>query len=533
MRLFLYTCGIAIVIGLIPTFVQNTIRAEVSDPAPSATPSTQAVKPPPSRVGRLSLVTGDVDLRGVGETSWADAALNQPVIAGQAVRTGRKARGEIEIGAHTVDVSNDTELEIARLDDQTIQLSVRRGRMGLRLRQFGDGETVGIDFPQGAVWLLNPGRYDVDAGDDDRPARVAVFEGTVRLIADGTETRVEMGQVAVLSGSAPLAVAGEPAKQDDFVEWCRDCDYDETRLAARYYVSPYVTGIAELDAAGVWKMNADYGPVWFPSDPEWSPYRFGHWSWMAPWGWTWIDDQPWGFAPSHYGRWALIDEHWGWVPGSFAAHPLFAPAVVAFLGTPGVGLSSEDGPTVAWFPLAPGEAYWPTYSRDVDYVRRLNTANVEDVATIGMQPNGEPPLELFREDFANRELASVVPRSVFVNGRPVAPARVTLPEQRLQNAPVLMASPQIAPPLAQPVARAVATTVKPAAARAAVKASRKDGAKITRATSIKPRGREQPTVIRAAHLYAPSYAGQSRLRQLIVLRVARNPHGAVRKRARH
>ena len=113
------------------------------------------------------------------------------------------------------------------------------------------------------------------------------------------------------------------------------------------------------------RSTRDYGPVWFPTDLEWAPYRFGHWSWIAPWGWSWIDDQPWGFAPSHYGRWALIDEHWAWVPGGFVERPLYAPAVVAFLGTPGVGLSSEDGATVAWFPLAPDEAYWPSYTRDV------------------------------------------------------------------------------------------------------------------------------------------------------------------------
>ena len=27
------------------------------------------------------------------------------------------------------------------------------------------------------------------------------------------------------------------------------------------------------------------------------------WVWLRPWGWTWVDDAPWGFAPFHYGRW--------------------------------------------------------------------------------------------------------------------------------------------------------------------------------------------------------------------------------------
>ena len=117
---------------------------------------------------------------------------------------------------------------------------------------------------------------------------------------------------------------------------------------------------------------------------------------------------PWGFAPSHYGRWALINEHWAWVPGSPVERPLYAPAVVAFLGTPGIGLSSEEGATAAWFPLAPNEVYWPGYTRDVNYVRSLNLGNVQDIDAIGLQADGEPPLELFSMHFADREFATIV-----------------------------------------------------------------------------------------------------------------------------
>jgi hypothetical protein len=191
--------------------------------------------------------------------------------------------------------------------------------------------------------------------------------------------------------------------------------------------------------------------------------------------------------------------------------------VVAFLGTPGVGLSSEEGATVAWFPLAPGEAYWPSYSRDLDYVRSLNFGTVQDVAAIGVRADGEPPLETFNKDFANRLFATVIPRLVFTNGRPVAPARASLPEKRLQDAPVLMASPQIAPASTQRVARAA----NPPGIRAAVQLLRRGGAnKPIRTASIQLRGRAPPTVLRGAHLHAPVYAGQPRGRQMVVLRVA-------------
>ena len=529
MRLFLCIYCIAMAAGLLPVFAQDVTQAEAVSAVEASVP-LPADWSPPGRIGRLSLASGNVDLRGSAGTAWADAESNQPIFAGEALRTDPRARGEIRIGANTIDLSNGSEIEIAGLRDGVTQILLARGRIGLHLSQAGENETVEIDVPQGGIWLLAPGRYDIDAGDGDQPLRVAVFGGTAHFTGAAGDRRIEGGQVAVLTESDPAdAAAIEPATADDFVAWCRDRDYDETRLAAPYYVSRYMTGFAELDSAGVWKINAQYGPVWFPTESaEWAPYRFGHWSWMAPWGWTWIDDRPWGFAPSHYGRWALIDEHWAWVPGNYVARPLYMPAVVAFLGTPGVGLSSEEGATVAWFPLAPGEAYWPSYTRDLDYVRNLNFGAVQDVAVIGVRADGEPPLEMFNDDFANRLFATVVPRPVFSNGRPVAPARVTLPERRLQNAPVLMASPQIAPPAsAQRVARAA--TTHPPVTRVTAQLTRKGDAKPTRTASLQSRGRTQPVILRGAHLHAPFYAGQPRGRQVAVLRVAHSRGGPGKK----
>jgi hypothetical protein len=537
MRFLLNICFIATVAAVGPAVAQDAMEGEESIPAIEATAPLPGVQWPPGRVGGLSFRSGNVGFRVPGQTGWAGAEVNQPVYTGGRIRTDPRSRAEIQIGANSIDLSTGTEIEIASLTDQLTQIALSRGQIDLRLRQIGAGETLEIDFPQGGIWLLGPGTYDIDAGSGDQPPRVAVFEGSAHFVwAGGGNTLIEGGHMVVLTTADTASATLEAAAPDEFVEWSRGRDYDETRLAAPYYISPRMTGFAELDAAGIWKISSEYGPVWFPTDSEeWAPYRFGHWSWMGPWGWTWIDDQPWGFAPSHYGRWALIDEHWAWVPGGFVAHPLYAPAVVAFIGTPGVGLSSQEGAAVAWFPLAPGEAYWPSYTRDVSYVRSLNLGNVQNVETIGMQADGEPPLEVYNGDFANRQFASVVPRPVFINGRPVAPARITLPAQRLQNAPVLMGSPQIAPASAQPVARAAPSTVNTTApvSRVVVRLSQKGGAKSVHTASMQ-RGHGQLVIIRGAHLHAPSYAGQPRGRQMIVLRAAAHTtYGGAGKGLRH
>jgi hypothetical protein len=230
-----------------------------------------------------------------------------------------------------------------------------------------------------------------------------------------------------------------------------------------------MTGWDALDAAGTWETAEGLGTVWVPKSvpDDWAPYRYGHWRWAAPWGWNWVDDMPWGFAPSHYGRWARIGgaegsaERWAWVPGADVAHPIYMPAAVDFIGTAGVGLSAPDpiGSVVAWFPLAPGEVFWPSYTTDLGLIRKINAGAVKDVAKIGPGVGSEPPAELITAHYQNRRFATVVPRAVFVGGRAVAPAQVSLPQERLDNAPLLLASPQIMPPASKPVVVAMASAV--------------------------------------------------------------------------
>jgi hypothetical protein len=120
--------------------------------------------------------------------------------------------------------------------------------------------------------------------------------------------------------------------------------------------------------------------VWIPARVAsgWAPYRYGRWAWVEPWGWTWIDDAPWGFAPFHYGRWAYVRNRWVWAPGVVVRRPVYAPALVAFVGGSHFSVSASfgSGGGVAWFPLAPGEVYRPAYHASDRYVRNVNVTNV-------------------------------------------------------------------------------------------------------------------------------------------------------------
>ncbi len=489
-------------------FLQSLFLSAVVTLAPAlAAPGPTA--PPPGRVGRVSFTDGKVSARPVPEAQWSDAVIDAPVAAGTALRTAADARAEIEIGADTLDLAGNTQVEIVRLDDRVAEIALSAGRVEVARRGRGGASVVEIDFPRGGLWLSRPGRYDIDAGDATGARQIAVFDGAAHFAGNGADIRLNAGEAL-----DPASATTGKAAADDFADWCRARDWDEASLAAPYYVSPEMTGSAELDAAGRWERSLEYGAVWFPKDlpTDWIPYSAGQWRWVAPWGWTWFADQAWGFAPFHYGRWASIGGRWAWVPGRFVAHPVYMPAAVAFLGTAGIGLSYAEGsgPAVAWFPLGPGEAYWPRDTADLDYIRALNRGDVADAATIRLSKDGKPPVEIVGQSFANRLFASAVPRTVFTAGQETAPWLLDLPKERLQNAPVLTAAPVGAP--APPAPPHVAAAV-PAPKLA-------HPTKPVHAAAVHTRHEQAAARSRGAHLRAPGYAAAPRLRHLVALHAA-------------
>ena len=113
-----------------------------------------------------------------------------------------------------------------------------------------------------------------------------------------------------------------------------------------------------LDRHGSWRTVDSYGSIWVPRTVAsgWTPYSTGRWIWDPSYGWTWLDDAPWGWAPYHYGRWVNASGVWGWAPGPIVTRPVYAPALVVFLGG---GVSLSIGQPLAWAPLGYGEPVIP------------------------------------------------------------------------------------------------------------------------------------------------------------------------------
>src|SRR5438105_2197892 len=143
------------------------------------------------------------------------------------------------------------------------------------------------------------------------------------------------------SASAAAPAAAEQSESEQVAPRMREPRERETRERAP--TSGYSTFYTKLESHGAWLETADYGYVWQPREAEssrtWRPYTNGRWVYTDA-GWTWISEEPFGWATYHYGRWTrLRGIGWIWVPGQ-----QWAPAWVSW---------RKSNDYVGWAPLPP------------------------------------------------------------------------------------------------------------------------------------------------------------------------------------
>lgn len=380
---------------------------------------------PPSRVGRIGLIEGNVSFFADRDEGWRAARLNYPVTSKNSVWTNGPSRAEVRFGASVVRIDGDTVLDFVKVDDQRTKLFLQRGGMNIKIRAYtqtqsgshGDDyrDQFRIETDHGAWVVDQSGRYRVDASPDRNETRLAVFAGTARFENGSANLNVALGKMLVVQGHASASsFTFERANETNFDRWSesRDVKWDEThqRVASSDVISPYMTGYEDLDTNGDWVDDAEYGRLWTPRTvvTGWVPYRYGSWSYVRPWGWTWIDDAPWGFAPFHYGRWVQIRARWYWAPGRYRHRPIYAPALVTWFGDGNTSISISAGPSIGWCPLAPREHYIPAYTSNVTYIRNINyvTNNVTLI---------HPPTRFINQQHGG----TAVSRHVVVGGEPV------------------------------------------------------------------------------------------------------------------
>ena len=430
---------------------------------------------PPGRVARLSFIQGTISYQPSGDTDWVQANPNRPLTIGDNLWADQNSRGELHIGSTAIRFGSETGLSFLNLDDRTVQIQLAQGVAEIHLRHMIAGDAFEIDTPNLAVTLTRSGEYLISTDPNNNSTVVTVREGEAQATGGGESYDLEAGQRYVLTGTDQLTFDAQNASGfDDFEDWCQTRDQRENSSVSAQYVSRDVDGVYDLDYYGDWQSVPDYGEIWVPRGVEvgWTPYRFGHWVWIAPWGWTWVEAEPWGFTPFHYGRWAFVSGYWGWVPGPIVVRPVYAPALVAFVGGGG-GLSVSVGfgggfSGVAWFPLGPRDVWVPGFHASARYVQNVNITNTRAVnvtQVTNVYNNYTRNVTVVNNyTYAHNNVAvTAVSRETFVNARPVAAASVRVSSEQLESARVVESA-----PIAPIRTSRIAAEAKPAMGRPAV-----------------------------------------------------------------
>ena len=446
---------------------------------------------PPLRAARLSEIHGTVSFSPAGQPDWVRALTNRPLTTGDRLWVAPNSRAELQVGGAAIRLGGGTSLTLLNLDDRIVQVQLSQGTVRAAVRRVGRNQEFEVDTPNLAFVLRRAGEFRINVDPRDDATAVMVYSGRAELYGEGASWALNTGTGYRFYGT-DLTDYDRFAtrREDDLDRYARERDRRIANSQSARYVSYEVVGYEELDAHGSWRSDPTYGNVWTPNrvPSGWAPYRDGHWAWVDPWGWTWVDDAPWGYAVSHYGRWANIRGTWCWVPGPPQQQAVYAPAQVAFVGGQNFQGSAGSGVTagavvaaaaiIGWFALAPRDVYQPSYPVSRGYFERINRSNavvapatvtnvynttnvtnITNTTTIINNPSAT------RVVYANQQVPGAVvamPAQAFAQSQPVAKAAVAVPKEAAAKTPAAPA-PAVAPVQQSVQGGAPAAGDKPAA----------------------------------------------------------------------
>lgn len=417
---------------------------------------------PPTRVARLSHTDGAVSFNPAGTDDWVAAVINRPMTTGDKLWSDAGSRAELHIGSASLRVGSTTGFNFLNLTDHVAQMQITEGTLRVRVKRLDEDETFEIDTPNLAFSILRPGTYRISVNETGDTTIVTVHGGEGEVTGGGQAYSIHANQTATFNGTDQLnADVQELYGDDDFDQWCAERDRREDQSVSARYVSPDVIGYEDLDEYGGWRPVPEYGTVWFPhvAVVGWAPYRYGHWAYIAPWGYTWVEDEPWGFAPFHYGRWVVVGGVWGWVPapapvvGVAYVRPVYAPALVAWVGGPHFAIGVGVGPAVAvgWFPLGPREVFVPSYPVSRVYVTNINVTNTRVETTVVNNYYTNVVVNkttVTNVTYVNQRVTGAVTATsgtTFTSGQSVSRNIVAVNQREIVSAPVAAGAPAVAP----------------------------------------------------------------------------------------
>ncbi len=357
-----------------------------------------------ARVGRISFIRGDVQIKRGGDDKqdWERAALNLPLVEGDELSTGSNTVVEIQLDSYNhIRLSENAVLRFTTLRDEGVAVSLPQGTLSLRVLDFDKSKSYfEIDAPGTTLSVEKAGMYRIDAGDTrNSEIRVtATEEGEAKIYTQTSGFTLRNGRTARIFVEGNYAGDYETSNlaslTDEFDEWVLQRDaVIAKRLKDAYYDKYYdrdIYGAEDLNEYGEWIYTNKYGYVWKPyansvaSYANWSPYRYGHWRWVPVYGWTWVNDEPWGWATYHHGRWIWAGNNWVWAPYGYYRwrRSWWSPAIVS--------IGTWNGSTICWYPLGYNDNYYDYNSGYRRNRRRNNVTIINNNTTVIVNPTPNP-----------------------------------------------------------------------------------------------------------------------------------------------
>ena len=325
-------------------------------------------------VANVSIVMGDVVIVRGDSGEQVAATINAPLLPGDYISTAGGSRAEVQFdGTSMLRLAQDTQVRFVDLRAGSREMQLAGGTAELAELQGIDGGAQ-VDTPSVTVRPNQAGDYRVSVmpnGD----TLVTVRSGSATVSSgSGTQT-VTAGSTLVAYGpySNPRMTLEGAIAYDAFDRFNDDRN---AAIVAAYnsdpYLSPQLAGYTNFAGYGQWSNVPGYGEAWSPYNQSnnWTPYSNGQWVWEPGYGYTWVGNEPWGYAPYHYGRWFNYNNQWMWQPPAYQYQTNGAdlvaswlPALVGFFlsgGSGTIGYPGYNG-NIGWVPLAPGEPYSPWY----------------------------------------------------------------------------------------------------------------------------------------------------------------------------
>ena len=395
-----------------------------------------------ARIVRLSDVQGSVQIDKNTGLGFESAFVNLPITQGTQVRTGDRARAEIEFeDGSSLRLTPNTTVEFSKLglSDSGKRISDVHLVQGMAYVNWLGKDDFSLNFSHETVAVDRAAHFRVDTS--SQVANLAVFKGDVDVNGPNGKLSVEKKKNATfdVAENDKSNVSGKIAEAP-LDSWDKEASSYHDQYAKNNTNSPYGYGLADLNYYGSYSNVPGYGLMWQPyfTGVGWDPFLDGAWGFYPGYGYMFASAYPWGWLPYRYGTWVFVPSFgWMWQPGmwtNFVTVPRYTPTTATHV----TALVPPAAGTVRTVMVGRGGTISPASSAMSSRVK-LNAGS----AGMGVPRGSINDLNHLNHQVAKSGFAEVRPAPQFAATSPArsssvgyAPERGSMPSGMGHSAPV-------------------------------------------------------------------------------------------------